>query len=73
MTKEEALWGKMGENFEQGSSLEEVFYIAVPSARELAHLEAGPSGHHLEEEEVDSDDIKVVYTEVFKSQRVCQE
>ena len=34
----------------------------MPSARELAHLEARPNDRQLGEEEVDSDDIKFVYS-----------
>ena len=37
--------------------------LARPCAREISRQEAGPSGCHLGEEEVDSDDIKVVYSE----------
>ena len=48
----------------------------MPRAMEIKNQEAGPSGHHLGEEEVDSDDVKVVYSEdpeVVESQGAHQE
>ena len=48
----------------------------MSSAREISSQEAGLSGCHIGEEEVDSDDIEVVYSkdlEVVESQGAYQE
>ena len=63
MTGEEALFAKMEcANSQQGSSFEGAL-IEVLSARALSQVGVSPRGQQVGEEEVDSEDIEVVYSE----------
>ena len=61
MTEKEALWHEFEHGFsQQGSSSEGNPFVDVPCARALSQSGAGPCGRMTEE--VDSDDIDVVYS-----------
>ena len=62
MSEKEALWYEFEHGFSrQGSNSEGNLWVDVPSARALSQTRAGPSG--LDTEEVNSDDVEVVYSE----------
>ena len=62
MIEEETLWYEFEHvDSQQGSSSEGNLLAAVPTARALSQDTTGPSGRRLDE--VDSDDIEVVYSE----------
>ena len=48
---------------QQGSSSEGAMYSTVPSVRALSQVRVGPSDRQVGEEEIDSEEIKVVYSE----------
>ena len=48
---------------QKGSSSEGALFISVPSARAFSQVGASPSGRQVREEEVDFEDIEVVYFE----------
>ena len=61
MTEKEALFYEWDCGVsQQESSSKGNLWSNVPSARALSQDDAGPSGHHVDE--VDSDDIEVVYS-----------
>ena len=62
MTEKEALWYEFEHGFSQlGSSSEGNPWVDLLSARALSQVRAGPSGRNMED--VESDDIEVVYSE----------
>ena len=64
MTEQEALWDEWERiDSKQGSSTDLDVPLVVLSEREITSQEAGPNNRNLGEEEVDSDDIEVVYFE----------
>ena len=64
ITEEEALWHEMERgNSQQGSSSEGALFTAMPSVRELSQIRADLSGPQVGEEEFDSKEIEVVYSE----------
>ena len=66
MIEDEALWYEFGHaNSQQEGSSEGNLWAAVPSARALSQVGAGPSGRNIEK--VDSDDIEVVYSKGMPS------
>ena len=64
MIEEEALFYECecGDS-QQGSSSKGAPFSAVPSAKALSQIGAGPSGCQVEEGEVNSEDTEVVYSE----------
>ena len=64
MTEEKALWHEMErEDSQQGSSSKGALFTVVSSVRKLSQIRAGPSGRQVREEELDSEEAKVVYSE----------
>ena len=62
MSEKEALWYEFEHDFsQQGSSSEGNPWVDVPSARALSQTGARPSGRATEE--VDSEDVDVIYSE----------
>ena len=62
MSEKKALWYEFEHSFShQGSSSEGNLWADMPSARALSQARARPSGQDIEE--VDSDNIEVVYSE----------
>ena len=62
MSEKEALWYEFEHVFsQQGSSSEGNRWVDVPSAMALSQVEAIPSGQDTDE--VDSNDVEVVYSE----------
>ena len=62
MSEKEAFWYEFEHIFsQQGSSLEGNPWVDVPSARALSQIGAGPSGQDTDE--VEFDDVEVVYSE----------
>ena len=74
MTEEKALYSEWENTyFEQGSSSKGALLIAMPSARGLSNLMVGLSIRQIGEEEVNSEDVEVVYSkgpEEVESERV---
>lgn len=64
MTEEEALWAEMERaDSQQGSSFERALFSEVLSARALSQVGVGPSGRQVRDEEFDSEEIEVLYSE----------